>query len=612
MLLLLPAQQAVSATATGVNFTIPSYPGHDSGPLTDPVVISTGKLYVPSVDVTISGPGRFNGINLAFIRSYNSKDDFNGVLGWGWVTNLDTNLSFSGGVASFKDGDGSRYCMQYKTSILFAHGGAPGAGYEHGPWTLANQSNTYWVLTKTFGTKYYFNYASPHRLRYIEDRQGHRITYNRNGAGQITSLSHSASQALTFTYNATTGRLWKVTDPLNRVWEYTQNGNSNLTTVTAPINRQTAYAYTDTDIHNITRITDPSGRYIKYEYFSSDQVSVITNPDSTTKAFTYDTGNNESTMDDEAGESWIWNYGNPGVVTELLMPPVVVQTSGGPVTQVREWQYEYSDHKKMTLMRDPKGREMKWEWDARQNLTKVIGREAGATWNIESDSAHHFPKKVTDALGHEHPAASSGGCFFNPLSRIGIPSRGASTCGTANGAGCLEIATRQGLCGARAQGLPSGGPPSVSRLAHPVQEPICLRQHRGQRHLPSGQGGAFEHVGGTGMELLQVALRAGLAIDFHKLVRGADNPIFRHAGFGVNEALEAVDFERRDRDFDDEFGGGGVGVAKVGLSAPDNEKVRLRLAVGEGHGGLAEKQAVLRKLAQQNVAQEMGGGTMER
>lgn len=300
-----PSQQAITINAWFFTFTIPAYPGCDQTVLADPVVVTSGKLYVPHTDVEIPGLGRFNHINLEFTRAYNSRDNFLGVLGWGWVTNLDINLSFSGGVASFKDGDGTRYYMQPAGNITFADGHS-GSGWEHGPWTIEYVSGlSAHVLTKTFGTKFVFSSTSPYRLLRIEDRQDHQIIYHRDGTGRVTSLEDSGGQpqTLTFTYNPTSGRLATVTDPLSRVWQYAQTGY-NLTTVTDPLSRDTTYAYADTDIHNVTSITDVHGRTISYEYDNQDRVIEITNPDSTTKSFAYDSYLNESTMTDEESNDW--------------------------------------------------------------------------------------------------------------------------------------------------------------------------------------------------------------------------------------------------------------------------------------------------------------------
>ena len=126
-----PTQTAVTFSAIGLPlFILPTYPGCDHMVLTDPVVVSSGKLYVPYTDVEIPGPGRFNHVNLNFTRSYNSRDNFDGVLGWGWVTNLDISLNFSGSAAAFQDADGSLYFMQPNSSITFADGHH--GGFLHG------------------------------------------------------------------------------------------------------------------------------------------------------------------------------------------------------------------------------------------------------------------------------------------------------------------------------------------------------------------------------------------------------------------------------------------------------------------------------------------------
>ena len=258
---------------------------------------------------------------------------------------------------------------------------------------LSTSIRSSYVLTKTFGTKYFFNIYTQ-RLTKIEDRQGHRITYNRDGLNRVASLVDSAGQTLTFTYHPTTGRLWKVTDPLARTWEYIQTGD-NLTQVTTPMSRVTTYGYADTDIHNLTSLLDPHGRTTTWTYWTSageDRVKQELLNDGKHSHYVYYPSLEASDFYDTAGQIWKHKYSNPGMVTETIDP------------LGHKWEYEYNDQRKMTLMRDPKGREMKWEWDSRQNLKKVIGRETGATWSIATSASNHFPQAVTDALGNVHPA----------------------------------------------------------------------------------------------------------------------------------------------------------------------------------------------------------------
>ena len=51
----------------------------------DPVVLSSGKLYYPKLDIHIPGLGRFYEMDLRFFRGYSSRDNTVGVLGRGWV-----------------------------------------------------------------------------------------------------------------------------------------------------------------------------------------------------------------------------------------------------------------------------------------------------------------------------------------------------------------------------------------------------------------------------------------------------------------------------------------------------------------------------------------------
>lgn len=377
---------------------LPAYPGVDISRPADPVVISSGKNFIPYVDVAVPGPGRYNAVNIAFSRAYNNRSNFIGVAGWGWHTNLDIALSFSGSTATFRDSDGSEYFLKQASSITYADG-TVGPGYHHGQWTLKSPASYQYVLTKSFGTKYLFQYtAGTWRLSWIEDRQGHRVSYNRDTSGRITSLTDSTlpAQTINFVYHGT-GKLWKVTGPLGRVWEYLYSGD-NLWKVIAPLSRTTTYGYTDIDAHNLTSITDPHGRTISYQYTSGadpDRVNRVDYPDGTNEQFIYLPYLNQSTFTDRAGQLWQYTYVDPGMVQDVTDPNGYT------------WHYEYSAQKKMTLMRDPAGDEMRWTWDARENLTGASGWHNGTQlwgWTIGTSPSHHFPLAVTDAEGHVTPA----------------------------------------------------------------------------------------------------------------------------------------------------------------------------------------------------------------
>lgn len=81
-----------------------SYGLNNSSPKSaDPVNTATGNYIYESSDLFIKGIG----ININFVRSYNSQSGVNGQLGFGWSHNYNINISIDGdGIASIQYGDG--------------------------------------------------------------------------------------------------------------------------------------------------------------------------------------------------------------------------------------------------------------------------------------------------------------------------------------------------------------------------------------------------------------------------------------------------------------------------------------------------------------------------
>jgi len=131
-------------------------------------------------------------------------------------------------------------------------------------------------------------------------------------------------------------------------------------------------------------------------------------------------------------------------------------------------------------------------------------------------------------------------------------------------------------------------------------------------HFHVWERAALQHGRGGDSESLGVVAGDGLAVDFDAFFLRADDPVFLHAGFGVDEGFDAVEFEGGDGDFDDEFGGGGVGAAEVSLLATHDGEVRLRLGINECQGRSAAEQTTRGKLSFEKLAEFVSDAAMQR
>ncbi|PIZ16890.1 hypothetical protein COY52_05825, partial [Candidatus Desantisbacteria bacterium CG_4_10_14_0_8_um_filter_48_22] len=105
-----------------------------------------GNLCFTVRDFQISGRGP----DIEFFRTYNSQSDYIGILGKGWVCNYDIRIlnPSAGDTIYFMDEYGGIKGFSKKGSI-----------YEPPPGVYLNltQSQSYWIVTDKFGTKYYFD-----------------------------------------------------------------------------------------------------------------------------------------------------------------------------------------------------------------------------------------------------------------------------------------------------------------------------------------------------------------------------------------------------------------------------------------------------------------------
>ena len=366
------------------------FPG---GHLVDPVVLSVGKLYYPKVDVIIPGLGRTYALNLHFFRSYNSRDNRVGALGAGWFTTLDITLDNAGGaVPIFNHETGRQMYFTQSSSITFADGHT-GAGWHDGGYTLEAVTGGDYELVEKRGVKYRF--SSVGQLKYMEDPLGHRLTYNRNGLGQVTTITDSSSQTLSFTYNSG-GFLTSVTDPLGRVWGYGYHvsgvwGAGMLAGVAgpAPLNLTERYYYAADG--NMVSIKNPRNYITGYAYDSGmDRVTKMTHPDTTDVDFTYNNFNGNSSMEDEDGNTWLYEYAGPGLVTNVIAPDNGVH------------HYIYNSANELTEYRGPlynattaPNRKVVYTWNSAHNLTAITD-ETGADKTFAYTTNSHELTSETD------------------------------------------------------------------------------------------------------------------------------------------------------------------------------------------------------------------------
>jgi len=77
----------------------------------------------------------------------------------------------------------------------------------------------------------------------LVDPRGHPTTYRFNGIGALTSVTDALGQTTTYEREVNTNLLLSITDPLNRVTQFSYDANGNVLTVTDPANNVRTLTY---------------------------------------------------------------------------------------------------------------------------------------------------------------------------------------------------------------------------------------------------------------------------------------------------------------------------------------------------------------------------------
>jgi len=204
----------------------------------NPANVATGNKYEDALDLSGSLPG----LPLEFRRSYNSKANSVGPLGYGWTHNFDVSIQVVQEASPKKvivwDSDGRALYFSEKsrtTEIIFA--GESGVkdrlkqGISTGEYLLRRKEGN---LTQKFG--------SDGKLLQIYDPNGNTLTFAYT-AGLLTQVSNNFGKSFSIQYN-TDNRISSVTDPKNQsiLYEYT---NGDLTEVTYPDTNFVRYVYSN-------------------------------------------------------------------------------------------------------------------------------------------------------------------------------------------------------------------------------------------------------------------------------------------------------------------------------------------------------------------------------
>ncbi|WP_438306865.1 DUF6531 domain-containing protein (plasmid) [Streptomyces sp. HUAS TT11] len=321
-------------------FYTPDIPGAQAGICTcyaqahraDPVNTATGMFFEQLTDASLVGPG----MPLEVERTYRSDSSAVGLLGRGWATPFDAQLTIGTGKITYRADDGASSVFTQASSGTFTTPAGSSA-------KLVKGTSDY-ALTMPDHTKRTFN-----------------------SSGQLTSLVDTAGTGLSLTYES--GKLASVKDAAGRTTTFTVGTDGLLSKVNLPDATSVAYGYTG---GLLTSVTDPAGRTSSYTYGTDKRLASYTDPAGGTVSNTYDANGRIKSQTDQNSKTttFTWDGSRESHTTA---------PDGGVWTDV------YSGNVLLETI-DPYGKSITYDYD--RSLRPVdITDQRGNTTSMTYDSA---------------------------------------------------------------------------------------------------------------------------------------------------------------------------------------------------------------------------------
>lgn len=332
----------------------------------EPVNIITGNYY--SIDKELSIPTRSE--PLEFIRFYNSRSDYDGVMGKGWTHNYNSFLAFNEDSSiTVTYGDGHSVNFTLDNEVYTPQAGA----FEN---LTNNGDGTYTLL---FKNQLQHVYDSAGKLVQIVDKNNNTTTLQYSGS-LLASVTEPSGRALQYSY--TDNKLTQVSDPAGRTLEFTYDASGNMATFENLNGEITTYGY---DINGLTSVLDPLNHYIVRNTYDV-QGRVITQLDSKGQisSISYDDTNRKNTVTDARNNNTYYYYDDKYRVTKI------------EYANSEYVEYTYDDDYNKTSQKDANGNTTTYTYDTMGNLlTQTDPTPLSYTTSFIYDSKNN-PTSITD------------------------------------------------------------------------------------------------------------------------------------------------------------------------------------------------------------------------
>lgn len=389
---------------------------------TDPVDLTTGKMYLPQTDVALPGA-----LPLVFRRRVESGYHFGRWFGPSWSSTVDQRLEI--------DSEGVVFVTEDGLLLAYPHP-APGVPTlpGHGPrWPLEREDGGYTVTDPRTHRAWHFTDRGDDLavIEQIDDRNGNWLTfeYDTEGTplgivssagydvrvsteegrvtalrlaasdqelkrygytdGNLTEVVNSSGLPLRFTYDET-GRVTSWTDTNDRAYRYEYDGRDRCVAEGGTHGHMSLrFTYGERDAatgHRVTTTTTGEGHTRRFVINDACQVVTEIDPLGAATHFERDRYHRLLSRTDPLGRTTTFHYDDAGD------PTVVIRPDG------REARAEHNDLGLPTRVVNPDGTVIRQTYDERGNRTSVTGPTGHTTHFTYNESGHLTA--VSDPLGH--------------------------------------------------------------------------------------------------------------------------------------------------------------------------------------------------------------------
>ena len=242
----------------------------------DPVLLFSGDLLQQERDLKISG----RGFDYEFVRTYRSRINYLGPLGYGWDHNYDKRLiEQENGDIVRREGNARYDVYKHQDNGTYT---SPAGFFD----VLVKNGDGSFVITDLHGMIH--RYDAQGFIVSMTDRNNNQMTFQYAGNGnerRLSSVTDTLGRVISYNYS-NAGRLTSIQDFSGRRVSFGYDANNDLVSVTSPVTadfpqgKTVRYTYSSgfpegSEIfnHNLLTATDAKGQtYLENEYTATDRV----------------------------------------------------------------------------------------------------------------------------------------------------------------------------------------------------------------------------------------------------------------------------------------------------------------------------------------------------